>query len=214
MERSGVIMAIEANELFFRYNKKQPWILENVSLTLERGECVALLAPSGFGKTTLAKLLSGYLTAQKGEVLCDGKPLPKKGLCPVQMIFQHPENAVDPRQKMHIAIEESGGCDNELLKKLGIENEWLNRFPHELSGGELQRICVARALMCGANYIICDEISTMLDAITQAQIWNAVLEEAHKRQLGILVFTHNTHLAERIATRTITEKTISEAPLF
>ena len=115
---------------------------------------------------------------------------------------------------MHIAIEESGGCDNELLKKLGTENEWLNRFPHELSGGELQRICVARALMCGANYIICDEISTMLDAITQAQIWNAVLEEAHKRQLGILVFTHNTHLAERIATRMITEKTICEATLF
>ena len=196
-------MAIEARNLFFKYSKKQPWILDDVSLTVERDECVALLAPSGFGKTTLAKVLSGYLTAQKGEVLCDGKPLPKKGLCPVQMIFQHPEKAVDPRQKLRIAIEEGGECNTELLKKLGIENEWLDRYPHELSGGELQRICVARALMCGADYIICDEISTMLDAITQAQIWNAVLEEARRRKMGILIFTHNTHLAEHIATRTI-----------
>lgn len=199
-------MAIEARNLFFKYSKKQPWILDDVSLTVERGECVALLAPSGFGKTTLAKVLSGYLTAQKGEVLCDGKPLPKKGLCPVQMIFQHPEKAVDPRQKLRIAIEEGGECNAELLKKLGIENEWLDRYPHELSGGELQRICVARALMCGADYIICDEISTMLDAITQAQIWNAVLEEARRRKMGILIFTHNTHLAEHIATRIITKK--------
>lgn len=199
-------MAIEARNLFFKYSKKHPWILDDVSLTVERDECVALLAPSGFGKTTLAKVLSGYLTAQKGEVLCDGKPLPKKGLCPVQMIFQHPEKAVDPRQKLRIAIEEGGECNTELLKKLGIENEWLDRYPHELSGGELQRICVARALMCGADYIICDEISTMLDAITQAQIWNAVLEEARRRKMGILIFTHNTHLAEHIATRTITKK--------
>ncbi len=196
-------MAIEAKNLYFRYAKKQPWVLEDVSLKIERGECVALLAPSGFGKTTLAKLLSGYLAAEKGEVLCDGNPLPKKGLCPVQMIFQHPEKAVDPRQKLRIAIEESGNFDENLLKKLGIQNEWLDRFPNELSGGELQRICVARALMCGADYIICDEISTMLDAITQAQIWNTVLDEMRGRRMGILALTHNLNLAERIATRTV-----------
>ena len=77
------------------------------------------------------------------------------------------------------------------------------RFPRELSGGELQRFCVARALMSGADYLICDEISTMLDVITQAQIWRVVLAEAEKRNMGIIAVTHNKHLAERIATRTI-----------
>ena len=73
----------------------------------------------------------------------------------------------------------------------------------ELSGGELQRFCVARALCSGAPYLILDEISTMLDGITQAQIWNALLEAAKARSLGLLAVTHNPALAQRIATRTV-----------
>ena len=87
------------------------------------------------------------------------------------------------------------------LDAFGIERAWLDRFPRELSGGELQRFCVARALMSGADYLICDEISTMLDVITQAQIWNVVLEESKKRNMGLIAVTHNRHLAERIADR-------------
>ena len=86
---------------------------------------------------------------------------------------------------------------------LGIERAWLDRFPRELSGGELQRFCVARALCSGAPYLILDEISTMLDGITQAQIWNALLEAAEARSLGLLAVTHNPALAQRIATRTV-----------
>ena len=67
----------------------------------------------------------------------------------------------------------------------------------------MQRFCVARALMSGADYLICDEMTTMLDVITQAQIWNVVLEEAERRNMGILAVTHNRHLAERISTRVI-----------
>ena len=100
-------------------------------------------------------------------------------------------------------LEESGELREDVLAAFGIENAWLDRFPRELSGGELQRFCVARALMSGADYLICDEISTMLDVITQAQIWNVVLEEAEKRNMGIIAVTHNKHLAERIATRTV-----------
>ena len=90
-----------------------------------------------------------------------------------------------------------------MLEDFGIEPSWLNRFPGELSGGELQRFCVARAVLSGADYLVCDEISTMLDVITQAQIWNVVLKEAEKRNMGILVITHNRYLAERVATKTI-----------
>lgn len=196
-------MPLEARNIYFRYDKKKPWVLEDKSLSLRRGERLALLAPSGYGKTTLALLLSGYLKPEKGQVLLEDKPLPQKGVCPVQLIYQHPEKAVNPRWRLKHVLEESGGVRGDILDAFGIEPAWLNRFPGELSGGELQRFCVARALLSGADYLICDEISTMLDAITQAQIWNVILEEGKKRSMGILAVTHNWHLAGRIATRIV-----------
>ena len=196
-------MALEAKAVSFRYDSKQPWVLEDVSLRLEPGERMALFAPSGRGKTTLARLLAGYLTPTAGEILLDGAPLPKTGVCPVQLICQHPEQAINPRWRLARVLEESGALDDAVLDAFGIERAWLTRYPRELSGGELQRFCVARALMSGAQYLICDEISTMLDVITQAQIWNVVLAEAQTRQMAILAVTHNRHLAERIAERTV-----------
>lgn len=196
-------MALEARNIFFRYDQKQNWILENKNFKVEQGEFVAILAPSGYGKTTLAMLLAGYLEPQKGEILLDDKPLPKKGICPVQLIYQHPEKAINPRWKLKKVLEESGQIDEAILESFGIEQAWLNRYPRELSGGELQRFCVARALMSGAEYLICDEISTMLDVITQAQIWNVILFEAKKRNMGLVIVTHNEHLASRIATKII-----------
>ena len=196
-------MALEARHIFFRYDRRGQWVLEDCSLKVENGECLAVFAPSGYGKTTLAMLLAGYIKPVRGEILIDDKPLPKKGVCPVQLICQHPEKAVNPRWRLKRVLSESGELDEKLLEALGIEQAWLERFPRELSGGELQRFCVARALMSGADYLICDEISTMLDVITQAQIWNVVLDEAKKRNMGIIAVTHNRHLAEKIATRTI-----------
>lgn len=196
-------MALEAKNIYFRYNGRQPWILENCNVRVEKDERLAIFAPSGYGKTTLAMLLAGYLEPVKGQILLDGKPLPRKGICPVQLIYQHPEKAINPRWKLKKVLEESGELREDVLNAFGIEQAWLERFPRELSGGELQRFCVARALMSGADYLICDEISTMLDVITQAQIWNIVLEESEKRNMGIIAVTHNKHLAKRIATRII-----------
>ena len=192
-------MALEAKNVSFRYEPRLPWVLQTVSLKLERGARTALFAPSGYGKTTLAMLLAGYLQPTAGEVLLDGVPLPKTGVCPVQLICQHPEKAINPRWRLARVLEESGALSDPVLDAFGIERAWLTRYPRELSGGELQRFCVARALMSGAQYLICDEISTMLDVITQAQIWNTVLAEAEKRNMAILAVTHNRNLAERIA---------------
>ena len=196
-------MALEGKNLFFRYDRKKPWILEDVSIKIEKGQSLAVSAPSGYGKTTLALLLAGYLEPVKGEILLDGRPLPRKGFCPVQLILQHPEKAINPRWRLRRILEESGQRKEEVLDAFGIERNWLDRFPRELSGGELQRFCVARALLCGADYLICDEVSTMLDAITQAQLWKVILEEARRREMGILAITHNQHLARRIAEKTI-----------
>ncbi len=194
-------MPLEAKDVSFRYDRKQRWILEDQSLRLDRGEKLALFAPSGYGKTTLAMLLSGYRQPTKGQILLDGAPLPKTGICPAQLICQHPEKAINPRWRLRNVLEESGNLREEMLGEFGIEKAWLDRFPRELSGGELQRFCVARALMSGAEYLICDEISTMLDVITQAQIWNVILKHAAQSNMGILAVTHNLNLARHIADR-------------
>lgn len=147
-------------------------------------------------------ILAGHLKPHAGEVLIDGKPMPSKGVRPVQLIFQHPEKAINPRWKLRRVLEESGELREDILESFGIEPAWLDRYPAELSGGELQRFCVARTLMSGAEFLICDEISTMLDVITQAQIWNKILEETQKRNMGLLVITHNMELAIRVSDTT------------
>ena len=129
-------MALEGKNLFFRYDRKKPWILEDVSIKIEKGQRLAVSAPSGFGKTTLALLLAGYLEPVKGEILLDGRPLPRKGFCPVQLIYQHPEKAINPRWRLRRILEESGQRKEEVLDAFGIERGWLDRFPRELSGGE------------------------------------------------------------------------------
>ena len=196
-------MQLEVQNVSFRYQRKERWILKNVSFSIQEGERVGLVGPSGYGKSTLAKILSGYEMPAEGKVLLDGKPLPKKGICPVQLIYQHPEKAINPRWKMKKVLEESGQCSSQIMQALGIEQDWLGRYPRELSGGELQRFCVARSLFEGTRFLIADEMSTMLDVITQAQIWNLMLEEVERRQLGLIVVTHNQHLAQRVCTRMV-----------
>ena len=160
-------MRLEVNNVSFRYDRSQPWVLRNQSFAVETGQRVGLVAPSGYGKSTLAMVMAGYLKPTEGAVLLDGKPLPGKGICPVQLIYQHPEKAINPRWRLKRVLEESGQLREDVLESFGIERQWLERFPRELSGGELQRFCVARALMSGADFLICDEISTMLDVITR-----------------------------------------------
>ncbi len=194
-------MELKAENVSFRYDRRSHWVLENVNFSVQSGERVGLFAPSGFGKSTLAMILSGYYAPSEGTVTLDGQPLPKKGVCPVQLIYQHPEKAINPRWRLRQVLEESGNLQESTLASLGIEPQWLERYPRELSGGELQRFCVARALMSGAEFLICDEISTMLDVITQAQIWNEVIKIAEQKNMGLVAVTHNIALAKRICTR-------------
>ena len=177
--------------------------MKDINLTVKAGERVALVGPSGYGKSTLSKILAGYEKPEEGEILWDGKPLPKTGYCPVQMIYQHPEKAVNPRWKMKKTLKEGWEPDQKTLDDMGIEAAWLERWPTELSGGELQRFCIARVLGPETKFLICDEISTMLDVITQAQIWRKVLDVVEKNHLGLIVVTHNMALAKKVCNRIV-----------
>ncbi|WP_409345497.1 ABC transporter ATP-binding protein [Paenibacillus sp. MBLB4367] len=195
-------MLLEGKKLGLRYGSG-PWLFQNLDLSVKAGEVVGLVGPSGCGKTSLARMLAGYELPQAGAVELDGKPLPRYGVHPVQLVFQHPEKAVNPRWRMRRILTEGWDPQPALLRALGIEEEWLDRFPSELSGGELQRFCVVRALGPQTRFLIADEMTTMLDAITQAQLWRAVLDISRERNIGILAVSHEKQLIRRLCSRVI-----------
>ena len=201
-------MRLEAKNIGFRYGDG-PWLFRGVNITIEPGEIVGLVGPSGSGKTTLCRILSGYEAPLEGSITLNGSAISKKAYHPVQLVFQHPEKAVNPRWKMWKVLNEGWEPDQQLLDLLGIEEEWFTRFPRELSGGELQRFCVARALGPKTKFLIADEMTTMLDAITQAQIWQAVLEKFEHSDVGILVVSHDAALVARLCHRVINLKDLS-----
>lgn len=198
-------MKLEVRDITFQYETgRGRKILDGFSMEASENEILGLAAPSGFGKTTLCKILSGYLKPDRGEVLLDGKPVWEiKGYCPVQMIWQQPELAVNPRMRMRDILAEGDGLEESVIRGLGIEPDWLTRFPGELSGGELQRFCIARALGKQTRFLLADEITTMLDLITQSQIWHFLTEEVKKRKIGMIVVSHSPQLLDAVCTRQI-----------
>lgn len=202
-------MQLKAEHISFRYSQTDKWILKDVNIEIKEGERVGIVGPSGYGKSTLSKILAGYEKPSEGKVLLDDQPLPQKGFCPVQMIYQHPELSVNPRWKMKKILCECWEPDRDLLDQVGIEEAWFTRWPIELSGGELQRFCIARVLSPQTKFLICDEITTMLDVITQAQIWQTLKQIAEERQMGMIVITHNMALAERVCTRIVDLRTMN-----
>lgn len=246
-------MSLEARDISFSYVPGRP-ILHDVNLVVGPGERVALTAPSGRGKTTLCRVLSGYLRPDAGAVLvddielsraqgaCDGVPAAPgsrgsrlRGPRPVQLIWQHPEQAFDPLLRLGRSLAEgvppraaarasgSSGAgslgaarsatahsaaarleavrNTGLLERFGIREAWLDRFPHELSGGELMRFCIVRALIAEPRYLVCDEMTAMLDAVTQAELWREVIAIASERSMGIVLVSHSPALVDRVATR-------------
>ena len=195
-------MQLKASKINFKYNEDR-YVLKDIDFYVNSGEVVGLVAPSGFGKTTLAKILAGYITPESGEVVFEGCRREKNGYNPVQLIFQHPEKSVNPKWKMKKIINESFTPSKELIEAMGIKEGWMNRWPSELSGGELQRFCVIRALSPKTKFLIADEMTTMLDAITQAQIWDVVLDYAKKNDIGVIVISHEKALVEKICDRVV-----------
>ena len=217
-------MSLDACGVTFAYPGAAP-LFEGFDLAVEPGERVALSAPSGRGKTTLCRLLAGYLAPRAGKVLADGAPVPcgiARAPRPVQLVWQHPEQAFDPLVRMGTSLSEAyshtsrserrgvqRGCfldavdETGLLERFGIRSAWFDRFPGELSGGELMRFGIVRALLARPRYLVCDEMTAMLDAVTQAELWRAVLDCAEERGLGIVFVSHSPALVRRLATRQV-----------
>ena len=186
-------MELKVENVSFSYNKKRQ-ILKDVSLSVSSNSVVGSIGDSGSGKSTLCKIIAGYISNYKGSVTIDGEKIPDKDYYPVQLIFQHPEKTMNPKWKMKKVLNESWTPSQELKDTFGLKENWLNRWPSELSGGELQRFSIIRALNPKTKFIIADEISTMLDAVTQVQIWQSLINHCKANNIGILAVSHDIDL--------------------
>ena len=194
---------LEARGVTYAYPGARTPLYRDFDLAVGPDERVAISAPSGFGKTTLCRMLAGYDRPQKGEILVDGAPLPKRGMCPVQLILQHPETAVDPRMRMSQTLAEAGEVPQRLLDDLGIQKRWLARFPHELSGGEQQRVAIARALVNSPAVLLADEPSGNLDTRNKEEVHRLFFDLRERLGQTIVLVTHDESLALRADRRIV-----------
>lgn len=220
-------MRISAEDISFTYENSgsRNHVLDHVSLSIEAGETVGLLGKSGCGKSTFGKVLCGLHKPSSGRILYEGEPIryPFRGRArrEIQVLFQHPENSFNPRLPIYDSLKEiyrlfhipfSDSILAQMLEPFGIYPEHIQRFPSELSGGELQRIALARILLARPKVIVLDEPTSMLDSISQAQIMRMLMDLQKTSGLSYLFITHNETLCEIASDRifTIQEKKIIE----
>jgi peptide/nickel transport system ATP-binding protein len=191
-------------------------VLDGADLSVAPGSRVGLVGPSGCGKSTLAAILALLLRPDGGRVVLDGVPVDGWGLKvpqevrrQVQLIWQSPRQATDPRMSLQaIVLEpltirrslptttaERRDLAVSLAANAGLTPDLLCRYPHEVSDGQLQRACLARALAVEPRFLLCDEPTSMLDASTQASLLAAVAEQQARSQLGVLLITHDAVVA-------------------
>ncbi|MFC7640965.1 ABC transporter ATP-binding protein [Streptosporangium lutulentum] len=203
---------LEASAITVRYGGHTA--LDEASLTITPGEVTGLAGPSGCGKSTLARVMALMLRPASGTLTVDGTAVTRwrqraaRDLrIRVALIYQQPRLAVDPRLTLAEVIGEplvaNGQPDEgrvvELARETGLTDELLTRWPHEVSDGQLQRACVARALTLEPRYLICDEMTTMLDASTQAHLVGVVNAYRERTGAGVLAISHDPILLDRWA---------------
>ena len=193
-------------------------VLEDIDLKIRRGRTVALVGESGSGKSTLARVVTGLLPPSKGSVVYEGKALtpdlksrPKEQLRVMQMIYQMPDTALNPKQKVNKIIgrplqfyfgmneKDREKRVYELLEKIELSEKYYDRYPPELSGGEKQRICIARALAADPDLIICDEVTSALDQLVAEGILKLLQDLQNELKVSYLFITHDLATVKAIA---------------
>lgn len=210
----------ERQDKVFGHTRQQ--VLFDVSLELEKGSCLGILGESGSGKSTMGRVLCGLLKPDSGEVLLEGESVyaSRKGRRALQnklsIVFQDYTTSANPRFRVADILKEGlyvrkrrekekldeAAEVKRLLELVGLDEAFADRFPHELSGGQLQRVCIARSVACNPEIILFDEAISSLDAHTQVQIMDLLQELKERLSLTYIFITHDltsiTYLCDQV----------------
>lgn len=220
---------IEVHDLFFSYERRTgdadatPWTLANLNFQLGESETLGVVGESGSGKSTLVRILCGLLPHGKGSAVFKGREISEwlEGDAAAfrrqnQIVFQSPASSMDPRMRIRSslsepvkAIERRSPTDDEIaewLSRVGLGPEVLTRFPHQLSGGQLQRIGIARALSLQPTILYADEPTSALDVSVQAQVLNLLMDLREQLGLTLVMVSHDLAVITRMCERLIVMK--------
>ncbi|MDD2494080.1 MAG: ABC transporter ATP-binding protein [Tissierellia bacterium] len=215
----NIILQVNNLNKQFRSGNHKIQAINNISFNVKKGETFALVGESGCGKTTTGRLLIKLVDADSGEIIFKGTNISNlsnnkfRKLRPsIQIIFQDPYGSLNPRMKIKKLLSEAvkSNTENksdindvicELIKSVGLEVSDLDKYPHEFTGGQRQRICIARAIATQPDLIICDEPVSALDLLVQAQILNLLKELQKKYGFSYIFISHNLSVVRYISDR-------------
>ncbi|ASB89513.1 ABC transporter ATP-binding protein [Bacillus sonorensis] len=198
------------------FSRKRQKILKNISFECERGECLGIIGESGSGKSTLGRLLIGIEKPDKGTVLLERRNVEERRVRQgdISVVFQDYKSAINPFFTVEEAIMEPIKAQNKgkqqdqhtvnkLLRQVGLDPSYKSRYPHELSGGEVQRVCIARAISTEPKCILFDEAISSLDVSVQIQVLELLKELKTIYNMSYIFITHDIQAAAYICDRVI-----------
>ena len=203
------------------FGRSQTHAVKNVSFRIEDGEIFGLFGESGCGKTTTSKIIMGLLRASSGSILYNDMDLAalkkkqwRKIRREIQMVYQHPQMTFNPRGTMYAACaepirlydlakdrEEEREMVVRMVEQMGVSRDQLKKYPHEISGGQAQRISIARTLALKPRLLICDEPTSMLDISVQAQVLSILKRINEEENLSILYISHDLDVISALCHR-------------
>lgn len=196
------------------FSTKHQQVLRNVSFSMKQSDCLAIIGESGSGKSTLARLILGIEQPSSGKILLDGKivQFATNRLGKISAVFQDYTSSINPNMTVAQAIKEpmdiigkynDTSIIENLLQQVGLHSGYLGRLPHELSGGEVQRVCIARAISTEPQLLILDEAVSSLDVSIQLQILKLLKKIRKQHNMSYLFITHDIQAAAYICDRLI-----------
>ena len=202
------------------FGKRKAEAVRDVSFRIEDGEIFGLIGESGSGKTTITRMIAGLLKPTSGSIIYEGQDLVRANARAwhglrreIQVVFQHPQMTFHPRKDIYFACAEpirlyhldrhksEKEMIGHMMGRVGIPEDQWHKYPHEISGGQAQRIAIARALALNPKLLICDEPTSMLDVSVQAQILRLLLRANEKYHVAMLFISHDLEVIQAVCQR-------------